>query len=156
MVQFIAVGFGFVGALLLATDVFLATGRGNEAETIWVFPIWAVLFVVLIWGISDRRRALARGLALWCVEFLALPPAWLLYQGLPALSAADPRLQQTVSVMALGLLPAAALLTGSFLVSRRAGEPATGARRVLAALAAVVFAVEAGYGLLLLVNLLRG
>lgn len=156
MVQFIAVGFSFVGALLLATDIFLATGRGSEADTIWVFPLWAVLFVVCIWGISDRRQALARGLALWGAELLGLVPAWLLLRGLTPSSASDHLLRETLSVMALGLIPAAALLSGSFLISRRAGEPASGARRVLVALAAVAWAVEAAYGVLLLVSLLQG
>ncbi len=157
MIQATAVGFAFFGALLLVGIVFLATRRGSESEAIWVFPVWAVLFVLMIWNISSLPQVLARGLALWGAEFLALPPAWLIYQGLPSLTAADPRLQQTVPVMGFGLIPAAALLTASFLIARRSGSPLrTAGGRTLPTLAAAVFAVEAVYGIVLGVSLLRG
>ena len=157
MIQATAVGFAFFGALLLVGIVFLATGRGSESETIWVFPVWVVLFVVLIWNVSSWPQALARGLALWGAECLGLPPAWLIYQGLPALTAADPRLQETLSVMGFALIPAAALFTASFVVRRRAGiQLWTPAGRALATLAAAVFVVEVVYGILLGVSLLRG
>lgn len=151
-----AVGFSFVGALFLAALIFLATERGSETDALWVFPMWVALFVLLIWRVASRPQGLARGLALLGAEFLALPPAWLLYQGLPDLTGSDPRLGQTLSVMGLGLIGAAVLLGASFLTFRRLRTPASPGRLVLMALAALVFAVELVYAVALGVSLLRG
>ncbi|MDP2726302.1 MAG: hypothetical protein Q8P59_02060, partial [Dehalococcoidia bacterium] len=114
MVQVTGVGMGLLNALFLAAVVSLATGRGGETEALWIFPAWALIFIVLIWRATNWRQTLARGLAFLGAEFLAIPLAWLAYQGTPSLSSADPRLSQTLSVLAMGLSVAALLLFASF------------------------------------------
>ncbi|MDP2662240.1 MAG: hypothetical protein Q8R28_16060 [Dehalococcoidia bacterium] len=157
MAQVIAVGLGFVGAILLVSIVFLATGRGGDADTIWVFPVWVVLFVFLIWRSADQRQALARGLAVLGFEMLALPVAWLIYERPPSLAAGDAGLGQALSILALGLVAAAALFSGSFLAFRRAGGAGlTTVQRAVLALAMMSFAAEALYAILLWVGLLKG
>ena len=157
MVQVTGVGMGLLGALFLVGVVFLATGRGSETEALWVFPAWAAIFVYLIWGAIAWRQVMARGFALLGAEFLALPPAWLLYQGLPSLSASDPRLPQTLSVLALGLGVAAASVLCSFLLGQGQG-PASPARikRPLVIMAGAAFGAEIIYGLVLLGNFVAG
>ncbi|MDO8690763.1 MAG: hypothetical protein Q7R39_12265, partial [Dehalococcoidia bacterium] len=140
MAQVMAVGLAFVGAILLASIVFLATGRGGDADAIWVFPIWLLLFVFLIWRSAGQRQALARGLAVLGFEMLALPVAWLIYEGPPSLAAGDPGLGQALSILAFGLLPAAALLGGSSLAfAKGGGAGVTTLRRTVLALGALGF-----------------
>lgn len=151
MVQVAGVGFGFMAALLLAGIVFLATGLGSETEALGVFPAWVLIFIALIWRATTWRQPVVRGLALLGAEFLALPLSWLLYQGLPSLSVADPRVRQTLSALAVSLALAAVLLGGSFLLWRAVGrgDPAPTSRALLA-LGAAAFLGEALYGLVLL------
>jgi hypothetical protein len=157
MVQVSGVGLGFVATLFLAGLFFLATGRGSDTDALAVFPLWGVIFVSLIWRATGWRQPVGRGLALLAAEFLALPLAWLLYQGLPSLSSADPRVRQTLSVLALSLAPTVALLVAGFFLRRGAsGRDPSPVGKALLAAGGAVFAGEALYGLLLLVASLSG
>lgn len=155
MVQVAGVGLGFVASLLLAGIFFLATGRGSDTETLWVFPLWALMFTTLIWRATSWRQPVARGLALVGAEFLALPLAWILYRGLPSLSGADPLLRQMLSVLALGLISATGLLAASLrLWGKDAHRNLGPAGRTMLALGGALYAGEALYGLVLLASAL--
>lgn len=150
-VQVAGVGFGFAGSLLLAGIVFLATDRGSETETLWTFPLWAILFLALVWRATNWRQPVARGLALLGAEFLALPLAWLLYQGPPLLSSADPRVSQTLSALALGLAASTALLAAALRLRCSAGQRPPGpVIRAVLALASAVYLGQVAYGTVLL------
>ncbi len=154
MAQAMAVGLAFVGAILLVSLVFLATGRGGDADAIWVFPVWVLLFVSLIWRSANLRQSLARGMAILGFEMLALPLAWLAYEATPSVDVAGTGPGQALSVLVVGLVASSALFGGSVLAFRRSGVSVV--RRAVLGLAVVGVLAEAGYAIFLWVSLLRG
>lgn len=157
MAQVAAVGMAFVDAIMLTSLLFLATGQGTEEQTIWVFPLWIVLFVILIWEARSWYETLARGLAILGTELLALPLAWLGYRGMPALSATDPRLAQAIGILGPSLVAAAITVAASIWLWRKAAAPvARTGRRVLLGLIGLVFLGELGYWTVLWASLVFG